>query len=217
MAARSAGPFASMRDFQRRTRLGRSQAAILADADAFGSLNRTRRAALWHALTVESQPKQQSLFDSLEPEGDAAPPLPVMDAEAEVHADYRATGLSLRSHPLAFHRQELDALGIIPAGALPQAANGSRVKVAGLVLLRQRPGTAKGITFVTIEDETGAANLIVHHNTWERFRSITRHSPVWIVQGQVQSKDSVIHVLVQRVEDLAARLPSLRVPSRDFR
>ena len=117
-------------------------------------------------------------------------------------------GLSLRSHPLAFHRHEMESLGVIPTGDLLHMANGTWVKVAGLVLLRQRPGTAKGITFVTIEDETGTANLVVHHNTWERFRSITRHSHAWIVHGQVQSKDSVIHVVVHRVEDLAARLPS---------
>jgi error-prone DNA polymerase len=118
---------------------------------------------------------------------------------------------------LAFHRQELASLGVIPAGDLPRTANGGRVKVAGLVLLRQRPGTANGVTFVTLEDETGTANLIVRSNTWERFRSIARHSNAWIVDGQLQTKDAVTHVLVDRVEDLAARLPSFSVKSRDFK
>lgn len=217
IVARTSGPFVSMHEFQQRTHLGQGQTAILADADAFGSLGKTRRVALWNALTVETQPKQQSLFDMLEPEDDSRLHLPVMDAEEEVCADYRTTGMSLRSHPLAFHRQEMESLGVIPSGDLQHIANGALVKVAGLVLLRQRPGTAKGITFVTIEDETGTANLIVHHNTWERFRSITRHSPAWIVHGQVQSKDSVIHVVVHRIEDLAACLPSISVKSRDFR
>ena len=140
-----------------------------------------------------------------------------MNAEEEVYADYRTTGLSLRSHPLTFRRQKMESLGVIPTGELLRMANGARVKVAGIVLLRQRPGTAKGITFVTIEDETGTANLIVRQNTWERFRKITRHSNTWIVHGEVQAKDSVIHVMVQRVEDLAARLPSLHVQPRDFR
>ena len=217
VAARASGPFASMNDFLRRARLPQAQVTTLADADAFGSLSHTRRAALWNALTVESRPRQQSLFDALEPEDDSTANLPVMDAEEEVVADYRATGFSLRSHPLAFHRQKMESLGIIPAGDLPRLANGTWVKVAGLVLLRQRPGAAGGITFVTMEDETGTANLIVHPNTWERFRSITRHSHAWIVHGRVQSKDSVIHMVVHRVEDLAARLPLVRVQSRDFR
>jgi error-prone DNA polymerase len=89
--------------------------------------------------------------------------------------------------------------------------------LAGLVLLRQRPSTARGITFVTIEDETGAANLIVHAKTWERFRAITRHSPMWLVDGRVESKDSVIHVVVRRVADLSKQLSAVAVRSRDFR
>ncbi len=140
-----------------------------------------------------------------------------MNAEEEVYADYRTTGMSLRAHPLAFHRREMKSLGVVPAEELSRLADGAEVKVAGLVLLRQRPGTAKGITFVTIEDETGTANLIVHHGTWERFHSITRHSNAWIVRGRLQSKDSVIHVVVRRVEDLTARLSRVRAKSRNFR
>jgi error-prone DNA polymerase len=217
VAARDSGPFESMNDFMRRTRLPQAQTAVLADADAFGSLRLNRRVALWNTMMMEPRLRQQSLFDALEAEDDVAMNLPVMDAEEEVHADYRTTGLSLRSHPLAFHRQTMESLGVIPAGDLSHVANGAWVKVAGLVLLRQRPGTAKGITFVTLEDETGNANLVIHHNTWERFRSIVRHSCAWIVHGQVQSKDSVIHVVVHRVEDLASGLPSVSVKSRDFR
>jgi error-prone DNA polymerase len=214
-AARTSGRFVSMDDFVRRTHLPQSQVTILADADTFGSLDKARRVALWNAMSVESKPKQQSLFDILEQKDDSAFSLPIMEPKEEVFADYRTTGLSLRSHPLAFHRQEIESFGIIPTDDLRHTANGTLVKVAGLVLLRQRPGSAKGITFVTIEDETGTANLIVHHNTWEHFRSITRHSHAWIVHGQVQSKDSVIHVVVHRVEDLAACLPAVK--SRDFR
>jgi error-prone DNA polymerase len=110
----------------------------------------------------------------------------------------------------------MESLGVIPTGELSHIANGTWVKVAGLVLLRQRPGTAKGITFVTIEDDTGTANVVVHRRVWERFRSIARHSQAWIVHGQVQSQDSVIHVVAHRVEDLASRFPSVAVKSRDF-
>ena len=217
VAAKTAGRFASMHDFLQRTRLGRGQVAILADADAFGSLHESRRVALWNALTVESQHRQQSLFDALQPEDDSTSSLPPMDAQEEVYFDYRTTGMSLRSHPLTFHRQEMESLGIIPTGNLPHLTNGTWVKVAGLVLLRQRPSTAKGITFVTIEDETGTANLIVRYAIWDRFRSITRRSHAWIVHGRIQSKDSVLHILVHRVDDLAIHLPSLCLKSRDFR
>jgi error-prone DNA polymerase len=91
------------------------------------------------------------------------------------------------------------------------------VKVAGLVLLRQRPSTAKGITFVTLEDETGTANLIVHQRTWERFYDVARRSPAWLATGRLECKESVIHVIVSRIEDLSARLGELRTASRDFR
>jgi error-prone DNA polymerase len=97
---------------------------------------------------------------------------------------------------------------------LSQAPSDRPVKVAGLVLLRQRPSTAKGITFVTLEDETGTANLIVHQRTWERFRRITRHSPAWIAHGQLEAKDSVIHIIVQRLEDLLQKLDGLKSTSR---
>ena len=90
------------------------------------------------------------------------------------------------------------------------------MKVAGIVLMRQRPGTAKGITFVTIEDETGTANLVVHAKTWERFRKIARHSQAWIVHGRVECKDSVIHVVVRHLEDLSTSLAKLPLKSRDF-
>ena len=140
-----------------------------------------------------------------------------MDLEEEVYADYRATGFSLRSHPLAFQREKLRQWGVAPAGDLCRIANNTRVKVAGLVLMRQRPSTANGITFVTLEDETGVANLVVRQAVWERFHSITQHAQAWIAHGRLESKDSVIHVIVRRVEDLAARLPASHFRSRDFR
>jgi error-prone DNA polymerase len=140
-----------------------------------------------------------------------------MVPEEEVHADYRMTGLSLRSHPLAFHRERLELLGIVPAERLAHLPSETLVKVAGIVLIRQRPSTAKGITFVTIEDETGTANLVIHTKTWERFRKVTRHSQAWIVHGHVECKDTVIHVVVRRLDDLSSSLTRLPLKSRDFR
>jgi error-prone DNA polymerase len=205
-----------MKDFLQRTKLSQSHVTILAEADALSTLNPSRRASLWNALAVEPKRRQRSLFDQLDPVEEPAA-LPIMESEEEVYADYRTTGFSLRSHPLAFQRERLEELGIVTISRLSQLPNEVWVDVAGIVLLRQRPSTAKGITFVTIEDETGTANLVVHQKTWERFRSVTRHSAAWIVHGQVESKHSVIHVVVRRVEDMAARLPKLSVKSRDFR
>ncbi len=153
--------------------------------------------------------------------------LPPMSLREEVVADYRSAGLSLRAHPISFHRRELDALGITPASRLPELANEAPVRVAGLVLLRQRPGTAKGITFVTLEDETGTVNLVVHQHTWDRYYRVARSAPAWIAHGHVQTTRgdpaarehaaAVIHVVVRRLEALAEGLGALEVKSRDFR
>ena len=139
----------------------------------------------------------------------------------EVVADYRSAGLSLRAHPMSFYRRELDKLGITPAAKLVDLKNEAPVRVAGIVLLRQRPGTAKGITFVTLEDETGTVNLVVHQRTWDRYYRIARRAPAWLAHGHVQTtKESfapVIHVVVRRLEALADELRELDVKSRDFR
>ena len=206
-----------MHDFVRRTGLSRAMMTKLAEADAFDSLNRNRRSALWESLAQEKLHKSLPLFDQLAAEDEPQVPLPEMDAEEEVYADYQTTGLSLRAHPIQFHRESLDQLGVLPAKRLSRLANNRRVCVAGLVLLRQRPSTAKGITFVTLEDETGIANLVVKQPVWQRFYKIARRSPAWIVHGHVECKDSVIHVVVHRLEDLSEQLGALKTQSRDFR
>ena len=113
------------------------------------------------------------------------------------------------------------ALGITPARRLVELANEAPVLVAGLVLLRQRPGTAKGITFVTLEDETGTVNLVVHQHTWDRYYRVARRAPAWIAHGHIQTAtekySAVIHVVVSRLEAFAGRLRELDVKARDFR
>jgi error-prone DNA polymerase len=147
--------------------------------------------------------------------------LPAMQPYEQVVADYRTAGLSLRAHPISFYRQQLDRLGATPARRLVELASGAPVIVAGLVLLRQRPGTAKGITFVTLEDETGTVNLVVHQHMWDRYYRIARRAPAWIVHGHIQTApgnySSVIHVVVNRLEALAEQLRHLDVKTRDFR
>ncbi|HEX2473196.1 MAG TPA: OB-fold nucleic acid binding domain-containing protein, partial [Lacipirellulaceae bacterium] len=147
--------------------------------------------------------------------------LPLMPLYEEVVADYRTAGLSLRAHPISFYRDQLERLGITPARQLVELKNDAPVSVAGLVLLRQRPGTAKGITFVTLEDETGSMNLVVHQHTWDRYYRIARRAPAWIAHGHIQTTTEsfapVIHVVVARLEALTEQLQRLDVKSRDFR
>jgi error-prone DNA polymerase len=148
-------------------------------------------------------------------------PLPPMQLYEEVVADYRTAGLSLRAHPISFYRDQLDRLDITPARQLVELKNDAPVRVAGLVLLRQRPSTAKGITFVMLEDETGTVNLVVHQHTWDRYYRIARRAPAWIAHGHIQTTTEsfapVIHVVVARLEALAEQLRRLDVKSRDFR
>jgi error-prone DNA polymerase len=244
--------FTSIDDFTRRTGLGQAVVKRLAEADAFGSLGANRRQALWESLGQERKPLPLPLFDTpqiadpswggstrkktsrrpgpepgQEPGQDGRAILPAMSLAEEVVADYRTAGLSLRAHPISFHRRELDRLGVTTAAGLAELANETQVRVAGLVLLRQRPGTAKGITFVTLEDETGTANLVVHQRTWDRYYRVARGAPAWIAHGHVQTtRDdpsghkhaaAVIHVVVRRLEALAEGLGALEIKSRDFR
>jgi error-prone DNA polymerase len=215
--ARQQRGFHSFTDFTHRTKLGRATLRRLAEADCFRSLGSTRRLALWESLAQQKEDCQRPLFAAQQ--SDDPPPrhLPKMPLEEEVYADYRTCGLSLKAHPLSFHRTQLNRLGIVPARQLGRLANNRQVRVAGLVLLRQRPSTAKGITFVTLEDETGTANLVLHQTIWNRYYHIARRCPAWIAHGRLESRDSVIHVVVNRLEDLSQKLAGLQTKSRDFR
>jgi len=144
------------------------------------------------------------------------PPLPKMSPAQEVLADYRATGLSLRAHPVQFLRGGLERLGVAPAVQLKTWPNGKPVGVAGIVLVRQRPGTAKGITFVTLEDETGTANLIIRPDVWRKFRQAALGATILLAHGRLQREGLVIHVLVSRLENLSGRMEELTSQSRDF-
>ncbi len=211
-ASRRTRPFESFDDFRRRMDLPKAALSLLARSDAFGSLRVNRRDALWRSLPArESLP----LFDRLE-DDEPVPQLPEMSLQQEVIADYRSAGLSLRAHPFQFLRDELDQLGVTRNERLAKAPDGCRIKVSGLVLLRQRPGTASGITFVTLEDETGFANLIIRPEIWERDHRAARMSNALVVTGELQRQHNVIHVLVSRVEDLTPLLANLQTKSRDF-
>jgi error-prone DNA polymerase len=151
--------------------------------------------------------------------GEAAEPvvaLPAASPLAEVVEDYRATGLSLKNHPMKFLRAGLERMGVAKASDLAILPVDRPVKVAGLTLMRQRPGTASGITFVTLEDETGFANLIVRPEVWERYHHAARTATAMLAHGRLQRQDTVIHILVNRLDDLSKRIADLGVSSRDF-
>ena len=217
LQARESGDFTSVVDFTRRTKLGRATVAMLTQADAFGSVNQDRREALWQAIGQEKQPVHQPLFSGVDDEDDDTFFLPALSAQQQVTEDYRSVGLSLRAHPISFHREYLNELGVRTHGSLADGANDESVIIGGLVILRQRPATAKGITFVTLEDETGSANVVVMPHIWQRYFRVCRRSPAWVVHGRLEKKNNVIHVVATRLEDMAARLGGLKLKSRDFR
>jgi error-prone DNA polymerase len=214
-AAREAGPFVSLDDFVRRTGLSQAVVAKLAEADAFQSLAMDRRAALWQALGQERKARHMPLLAGVADEEPAAA-LPTMPLVEQVFADYRTSGLSLKAHPIGFFRRQLEQMRVTPAGKLDKSRDGRHLRVAGLVILRQRPGTAKGITFATIEDETGLANLVIRPEIWAHYYQIARRSPAWIAHGCLENKEGVIHLVVNRLDDLSHLLGELKTKSRDF-
>jgi len=142
--------------------------------------------------------------------------LPVMSAGAHVAEDYRTTRLSLKGHPVAFFRALLDQMGATPAKGLRDLSDGKRLCVAGLVLVRQRPGTAKGVVFITLEDETGASNAVVWPDIFAANRSTVMSARFLVVHGRLQRAGEVIHVVAERFTDLSERLGEMAIQSRDF-
>ncbi|MEO1998374.1 MAG: OB-fold nucleic acid binding domain-containing protein [Planctomycetaceae bacterium] len=204
--------YESFDDFRIRTRLDTAALSRLSQADAFASLKLSRRAALWQSL-----PNQQvhPLYDDRQQQ-EPLPNLPRMSEFAQIIADYRTTGLSLKGHPLQTFRQQFRKRGVIPAESLKDVPPDRKVRVAGIVLNRQHPGTARGITFMTLEDETGTANLVVHPNVWSRFRTVARTASALIARGILQKESDVIHVIVDHLQDWSPAIAGARCQSRDF-
>ncbi|TIP57337.1 MAG: DNA polymerase III subunit alpha [Mesorhizobium sp.] len=211
--ARRGNAYASVRDVWLRSGLYVDEIEKLAQADAFRSLGLDRRDALWavRALDGRSATETLPLFDrpairlrDLEPETR----LPTMPLGEHVVHDYRSLGLSLKAHPLAFLRQRLDGSGVTPNARLGQVRDGKRVSVAGLVLVRQRPGNGKAI-FLTLEDEQAVANVIFWERTFNRYRPIVMGARLVRVTGKLQSESDVIHIVAEKVEDLTPWLSAL--------
>ncbi|SDG87431.1 error-prone DNA polymerase [Chitinophaga filiformis] len=190
---------------------GVSQTALekLADADAFRSLGLDRRQALWEISALGDRPI--GMFTGSPSESAVEKPvnLPKMtDSEHVVH-DYSALSLSLKAHPVSFVREKLSMLHIRSVSELESMTDGMPVRVAGLILVRQRPGTASGICFITIEDETGCANLVVFQKLYQQFRKEILQSKLLMVEGKVQREGEVIHVIVKRCYNLTKLLHQL--------
>ena len=213
-AAREAGVITSIRQLARRNDVTRETLVRLAAADAFRSLGLDRRQALWQILALDDA--EPALFAELEPD---EPPvaLPAMPIDETVVHDYDAIGFSLNAHPLELVREELSALKVTPNERLKRLPNGRPVTVAGLVTVRQRPGTARGIVFITLEDETGNANLVVHAPIWQRDKRTARGKVALLAEGHIERQGEVVHVLVRRMHDLSARLVKLTHRARNFR
>ncbi|MEM7696679.1 MAG: error-prone DNA polymerase [Pseudomonadota bacterium] len=212
--ARGAG-YDTVRDLWLRTGLKRATIERLADADAFGSLGLSRRDALWAARGLEKQGRAEDLplfaaADWAALQVEAAANLPPMPPGEEVINDYRFLSLSLKAHPASFVRPQLETEAVVLAETLAERAKRrSVVSVAGLVLVRQRPGSAKGVIFMTLEDETGIANVIVWPKIFEAHRSIVLGARFVKVTGRLQAEDNVIHLVASTLEDRTHLLTDL--------
>ncbi len=219
VAARGSG-YRTLHELWRRSGLGPAALETLAKGDAYSSLFIDRRRALWqiHALDDGQMP----LFDPDEaspgaqdwpshiPVDDLEAPLPVMHLGEQVVEDYDSLSFSLRAHPLSLLRHRLNALDLSPSKQLATAPNNDRIKVGGLVLVRQRPGTASGVIFMTLEDETGIANIVVWPKVFETFRRTILASRLIAIEGKLQREGLVIHVIADRATDLSHLLSDLR-------
>jgi error-prone DNA polymerase len=212
IVAARALPFHDVQDLARRAALNRAELEALAAAGALAALAGNRHLAFWNVAGTE----QELPLAPRSAHAEATPLLPRPTEGEDIVADYRAVGLTLGRHPVALLRSRLASARVQPASDLPGVAHGQKVRVAGLVVTRQRPASASGVTFVTLEDETGCVNLVV----WERIAREQRRalldSRLMEVRGEVQREGEVVHVVAHRLIDRSAMLGELVVRSRDF-
>jgi error-prone DNA polymerase len=222
--------FLDFADLGRQVPLPKQDVEALAEAGAFAALEDQRRQVLWSARA----PRQLGLFHDLRVSEPRAP-LPPLEALEVLALDYERVRLSIDDHPLRHLRAGLRRRGVLSTDELVRCATGQKVRVAGLVTARQRPGTASGVVFITLEDEVGVANLILYSSVFEAYRSVALHSPLLLVSGKVERHDpapssldssdprqahgvaSIVHVLVESGERLELPGPGLKHSSRDFR
>ncbi|MBI4511835.1 MAG: error-prone DNA polymerase [Deltaproteobacteria bacterium] len=217
-AARARAPFRSVGNFARRSGLPRSALERLAAAGGFSFFGLGRREALWQVAALSRSPQNAPLLAKTETDAVRDPlPLPAMTPSEELSADYVGLGLSTEHHPLALARKALSAASVLPAAELKSKGRpGQRAAVAGMVIIRQRPPTAKGMVFITLEDETGMANLVLTPQAYERLRHKARGEPLLVASGKIEREGEVVHLKVEDLERLhdVTGLPAIR--ARDF-
>jgi error-prone DNA polymerase len=225
VVARGEAAFSSLEDAIRRAKLAKDEIEALAEAGAFEPLEKGRREALWRSRA----PRGFGLFEGIElSPGDAEVRLPKLEKVEQLVMDYERVGFSLTDHPMCHLRASLDARGVVRAAALEHRPHHARLSVAGVVLARQRPGTASGVVFVTLEDETGTMNMVLFSHVFDEYRLVARHASLLLARGtlerqvtqpkpgQVGRATAVIHLIVEHLERLDVEGPKTRVPSRDF-
>jgi len=220
--ARAEGAYASVEDLWRRAQVPGGALRHLAKADAFGSLDLARRPAAWAIGGLSDAPlplfaAADAREGALRPELDEpAVALKGMTEGREVVEDYRAVGLTLRRHPVSFLRGDLARDRMLPCADLRGVRNGRRVTVAGLVLVRQKPGSAKGVMFITLEDETDVANLVIWPSLFEKQRRLILSAGMIACRGPVQREGDVIHVVAEHLVDLSGLLGTLSERNEAF-
>jgi error-prone DNA polymerase len=205
-------PYTSLEDVVRRAGAGRAAMEALATAGAFGCFGLDRRRALW-AAGAAAEGRADRLPGTVV--GVSAPALPEMGEVDVVAADLWATNVSPDDHPIRFVRDRLAGMGAVTIEDLPSLANGSRVLVGGVVTHRQRPATAQGTVFVSLEDETGLLNVICPRGVWQRFRRVARMNPALLIRGELELMEGAINLLASRIEPLT--LSTGTAKARDFR
>jgi len=220
--------FASVEELKLRVpEIQKAELTALAEVGALNFINGTkqqmhRRDALWQVERAARRPgplleQPSALPRAVEPSAETPPiksPLLPMTMEERLVADFRGTGLTTGPHPMAYHRAELKKHGILSAAEITKLQNGTKVRVAGAVIARQRPGTAKGFVFLSLEDETGIANAIITPQLFDQDHTVVVHNPFLLIEGRLQNQDNVISVKAERVFPL--KLTQAEPDSHDF-
>ncbi len=215
--ARRQGPFRQVSNLRQRTRLGKRDMEALADADALVSLSGHRHQSQWQIMALEqARPLLQDEQREAASYFDDGVQLPAPAVAEEVLADYRATGLTLRAHPMSLLRDRPPFNRCKRHSDLATLSNNRFVRIAGLVTCRQRPGSASGVLFLTLEDETGNSNIVVWQRTQQQFRRPLMTAQLLLVNGTLETRDNVIHIIAGALYDYTHELQALQVTSRDF-
>jgi error-prone DNA polymerase len=215
LRARAEAPFSNIQDLAKRVPgLHKDEMRKLSEIGALNFIGEStihRRAALWES-ELAIRPAGPLFEEAAAP---SSSPLAVMTSSERLNADFRGTHLTIGKHPMAFHRANMNAIGVIPAYRLKNHRNGNTVRIAGCVICRQRPGTAKGLLFMSIEDETGVSNAVVMPDVFDRERATILANAYLVIEGELQNIDGVVSVKAARIEPL--HVAEEAVPSHDFR